>query len=75
MKISKISKEVAEKEISEKRVKGKWTEIIAQVKKDKLPVKIEDITRGQVAALYRAATIAGLKIRANYKEQYMILSV
>lgn len=74
MKISKISKEAAQKEITEKKVKGKWTQIINEVIESKAPVKVEELTRGQVAALYRAASNAGLDIRANYKEQYVILS-
>ena len=75
MKISKISKEVAAKEIAEKQKKGQYQELFKQIKETKEPVKVEELTRGQVAALYRAATVEGLKMRANYKEGYVVLSI
>jgi hypothetical protein len=57
MKTTKMTVEMAEKEIAEKptRKKGQWKEIIAEVKKSKTAVKISDITRGQCWALKRAA--------------------
>ena len=75
MKTSKITQKDADKEISEKRAKGLWTKLIEEVKKDKVPIKVEDISRGQVSACYRAASAAGLKVRANYKKGYVIISV
>ena len=73
VKISAISKKAAAEELAKKRVKGQWATIVEQVQKSGEPVKVEEISRGQVAAIYRTASAAGLKLRANYKEGYVIL--
>ena len=74
MKISKISKAEAEKEFTSKPVKGQYKQLIEQIKEEGGTVKVEELTRGQVAALYRTATAEGLKVRANYRDGYVVLS-
>jgi len=75
MKTSKISKAEAEKEFASKPVKGQYKVLIEEIKKSQGAVKVEGLTRGQVAALYRTATNEGLKVRANYRDGYVVLSV
>ena len=53
---------------------GAWKDLIEKVKKEKVSMKVEDLTRGQVAALYRTATNEGLKVRTSYKEKFVVLS-
>jgi hypothetical protein len=74
MKVTKISKESAAKEISEKRVKGQYQTLFEEINKTGESRKVEELTRGQIAALYRAAQVAELQVRANYKGGYVVLS-
>lgn len=75
VKVETISTEEANKEFAAKRVKGQWAEIIGQVKETGEPRKISDLTRGQVAALYRSAKGSGLAVRTNYKDGYVVLAL
>ena len=70
----KLSETEAEKEFASARRKGQWKELIEKVKTEKASYKVEDLKRGQVAALYRTATNAGLKVRTSYKDGYIVLS-
>jgi len=66
MEVEKISLEEFEAAQANPR-KGKWTEIIEQVKETGEPVKVSGLTKGQVAAGARAAKRSGLRIKADYK--------
>ena len=73
-KISKLTEVQAKEEFAKVTNKGAWKDLIEKVKKEKTSMKVEDLTRGQVAALYRTAINAGLKVRTSYKEKYIVLS-
>jgi hypothetical protein len=75
MKIEEITVEEVQTEYEKRKLRGHWQQVIeAILKGDGKPRKISDLTRGQVAALYRAAKSEGLTVIANYKEGYVILS-
>lgn len=73
-KISFISAAEAEKEMAQKKRAGKWKDLLAQVKKEKKSAKVEGLTRGQIASLYRACEAEKLEYRTNYKEGYIVIS-
>jgi len=74
MKIKKISLSEAEEEFSKQRRRGAWTQLLEQVKSEGSPVKVSDLSRGQIAALCRRAKELGIKYKANYSEGYVILA-
>ena len=53
--------------------KGKWVEVIAGVVESGCPVKVSDLSRGQLAALQRAAKEAKIRSRASWKEGWIVL--
>jgi hypothetical protein len=73
MKIENISMEEAKKELETKRNPSKYKLLFQQVRTSKQPIRISNLTRGQVAALYRAAKLSGITVRANYKDLYVVL--
>jgi hypothetical protein len=73
MKVEQISHEEAKRELETKRNPSKYKQLFQQVKTSKQPIRISGLTRGQVAALYRAAKLAGVQVRANYKDLYVVL--
>jgi len=73
MKETKLSTAQVEKELASKRQTGQWRNVFARVKKGE-SLKLEGLTRGQVAACYRGAKEAGILYRTNYKEGYIVLA-
>jgi len=74
MKISKIEVEEFEKIKKESTKAGKWKELIEEVLKEGGARMVEDITRGQIAALYRKALEAGLDVKTSYKNGFVLLA-
>ena len=70
--------EISEDEFAElesaKTKKGKWSELCEHVKSSGQAVKKSGLSRGQVAALVRAAEEAGLRSVANYKKGQVALA-
>jgi hypothetical protein len=54
--------------------KSYWKQVIEHVKTHNKPIKVSDLTRGQVAAGYRAAQEAGLRVKANYKDGFLLIA-
>jgi hypothetical protein len=73
VKVEQISHEEAKRELETKRNPSKYKQLFQQVRTSKTPIRISGLTRGQVAALYRAAKLSGITVRANYKELYCVL--
>ena len=75
MKVEKVKAVEAAEEfakIPERRV-GQWSEIFAQLKKDKQPVRITGITHGQVAALRRKSKEEGFPCKSIEKGTGVLL--
>lgn len=66
MSIKKISVEEAEEIFSASTTKGKWSDLLGQISKDGEPRTVGDLTRGQVAALYRASKAKGFRVKTHY---------
>jgi peroxiredoxin family protein len=69
-------KEISEEEFNEvkKQERGKWKEIINQVKQSGRPVKVEGLKRGQIAACARTAKVMGVRVKTLYKEGAILLA-
>lgn len=67
--VKKLSVEQAEKILSETpaREVGRWSKVIAEVKKTGTPAQITDLSKGQVAGIVRNAHQAELSARAINK--------
>ena len=74
VKITELKPAEAIKEHEKGAQKGAWKTLIDRVKTEKKSFKVEALTRGQVAALYRSAQNEGLKVKTSYKDGYIILS-
>ena len=76
MKLQKMSKVVAEQEISKQpsRIKGQWKATLEELTKDGQGAKISELTRGQTAALIREAKTQGFIAVACDKYTSVILS-
>lgn len=68
MKVKKITREEAQKSLAEKTSAGKWSVMFAEAEKTGVPFVVSDITRGQVASIYRMCKDRDWDYRANYKE-------
>ena len=66
MNIEIISPEIFERAAAEKKTRGNVKKIIEQVKNEHKMLKISGLTRGQVAALAKAAKTSGLKYLTFY---------
>lgn len=75
MEIKVITAKQKKDEFEAVTKKGKWTDLIEAIKKDKKPRKITGLTRGQVAALYRKAKDEGLDSKTSYKDGSVVLAV
>lgn len=73
VKIEKITQEEFDKKEAGRKI-SKWKQIIADVKRTKIPVKITGLRRGQVASGYRAAKEAKLQVKVDYKNGELWLS-
>jgi len=73
VKIEKTTPEEMEKQASKRAVAGKWTKLLAEIEADGVPRKVSDLTRGQIAALYRSARDAGMDYVTSYKDGYIII--
>lgn len=73
-KVESISDEDFKTEMEKPRHEvGAWQKIIAKIKKTGRPVKITNLTRGQVASVARSAKEAGLQYRTDYKNGVIVL--
>ena len=73
MDIKVISEEDAKKELDKVRTVGQYQDLFEQINKDGKPRKVTDLSRGQVAALYRTAKDKGLIVKTSYKDGYVVL--
>ena len=67
MKVKQISREDAVKSMAEKTAGGKWKELFDSAEKTGKPFMVSEVTRGQLASIYRIAKDKGWDYRANYK--------
>lgn len=75
MEVTKISRADVEAERTKKVVKGRWRALIEQVKEDGEAVKVTGLSRGQVAAAYRAIKDDDdVDVFANYKDLYVVFA-
>lgn len=74
VKVEKISDAEAEEEFAKTGAKGAWKTLIEEIQSEGTSRKVTGLTRGQVAALYRSARDAGLKVKTSYKEGSVVLS-
>jgi len=73
METKELDPQEAERLLSAPKRREKYEDILNQVKVKGTFMKVSGLTRGQVAALYRKAKEEGLRVRANYKEGYVVL--
>ena len=73
LKVSSITTEDFQAEMSKRAVRGRYGEIIKDVKEHNRLIKVEGLTKGQVAALARSAKEAEIQVKADYKNLYVIL--
>jgi len=74
VEIQEISEEEFENYQNSRARSGQWKQIIQQIRKNKKPLKVSGLTKGQVAAGYRALTKAGFNVKANYKQGFLLVS-
>ena len=74
IKITALDEVEAEEEFAKVGQKGKWKELIERVTEEETSFKVEGLKRGQLAALYRSAKNAGLRVKTSYKNGYAVLS-
>ena len=65
--VSIVEEDELEKIMAESAERGKWSVLVKAVREDGKARKAEGLSRGQIAALYRAATSAGLGVKCSYK--------
>lgn len=68
MKIKKITREAAAETLAAKTSAGKWSVMFEEALKTGIPFVVSDITRGQVASIYRMCKDRDWDYRADYKE-------
>ena len=73
MDVKVISEEEAKKELAKVHTVGQYQDLFEQINKDGKPRKVEGLSRGQVAALYRTAKDKGLIVKTSYKDGFVIL--
>jgi len=73
LKVSGISPEDFQAEMAKRATRGRYADIIRDVKEHGRLVKVEGLTRGQVAALARSAKEAEIQVKADYKNLYVVL--
>ena len=71
--VSIISDEELQKELESRSARGKWQMIFKAINEDGQARKVSGLTRGQIAALYRAANVKGLGTKANMKSGTVIV--
>ena len=73
MEISEISLQEFE-QIKNTRPKSRWQEVIEQVKQERKALKISGLSKGSLAAGYRAAKNAGIRAKTDYKNGTLYLA-
>jgi len=75
MKTQKLTVEAAEEEFAKAptRQVGRWTVLVAEVKKTGQPVKVTELSRGQCWGLKRAAKDAGLRAKVLDKSTAVLV--
>ena len=73
LKVSPINIEVFEEEMAKKATRGRYKSIIEDVIANKRFIKVEGLTKGQVAALCRVADDNNVQWKANYPGGYVLL--
>jgi len=68
-----ISDDELLEELAERSARGKWMITINAVKEDKKPRKVSGLSRGQIAAVYRAASGSGLGVKCSYRKGEVIV--
>ena len=53
--------------------RGRWAMLVKAVKEDGKPRKVTGMTRGQIAALYRAASVAELGVKCSYRSGSVVI--
>lgn len=76
MKVDKMQKAVADKEIADhpKQVKGAWKTLFAELKAKGEGAKVSGLTRGQVSSAQRQAKDSGFSVVAVDKGTAVIIS-
>jgi len=68
-----IDDEELKRELAERAGRGKWQMLFNAIRQDGKARKVTGLTRGQIAALYRAASVAGLKAKTSIKRGTVIV--
>jgi len=76
MKSQKVSKEQFDEIMKNRPVRkvGQWKDMISEVLRSKTPIKISDVTRGQLWSIKRQAREAGANAVILSKENAIIIS-
>ena len=73
LKVSAVDVDVFAEEMAKKATRGRYKSIIEDVIANKRFIKVEGLTRGQVAALGRVADDNNVQWKANYPGGYVLL--
>ena len=68
-----IDDEELKRELAERAQRGKWQAVLRAIDADGKARKITGLSRGQISALYRAASVAGLKTKTSIKRGTVIV--
>ena len=60
-------------ELAERAQRGKWQMLFRAIDADGKARRVSGLTRGQISALYRAASVAGLKTKTSIKRGTVIV--
>lgn len=73
LKISDLIPSIFDEEMAKKAVRGRYKAIIEDVVAHNRYIKVEGLTKGQVAALGRVADDNEVRWKADYKNGYVLL--
>jgi len=73
LKVSDIIPSIFDEEMAKKATRGRYKAIIEDVIANKRFIKVEGLTKGQVAALGRVANDSKVRWKANYRDGYILL--
>ena len=68
-----IDDEELKRELAERAQRGKWQAVLRAIDADGKARRVSGLTRGQISALYRAASVAGLKTKTSIKRGTVIV--
>ena len=73
LKVSDVAPSMFADEMARKATRGRYKAIVEDVIANKRFIKVEGLTKGQVAALIRVASDANIQYKPNYRDLSVLL--